>query len=79
VTRALQRFAKSFSRTKLMPAKEMLPLRLVLKSQVLVKSSFAKKVAAQRVKAHAACLTNAMVVSLTGLSPATFLRRSIAK
>jgi hypothetical protein len=79
VTRALQRFAKSYSRIKLTPVKEMLRPRLALKSQVLVKSSSAKKVVAQPVKVHAACLTNDMAVSLTDLSPVTFLRRSIAR
>jgi hypothetical protein len=38
-----------------------------------------KKVAAQPVKVHAACLTNVMVVSHTARSPATSLRRSIAR
>ena len=75
----MQHFVKSFSRTKPMPAKEMLQLRRVQKSQVLVKSSSAKKVVAQPVRVHDAYLTNVMAVSLTAPSHATFLRRSIAR
>ena len=78
-TRALQHFVKSFSRTKPMLAKEMLRLRPVHKSQVLVKSSSAKKVVAQLVRVHAAYLTNVMAVSLTDPSHATFLRKSTVR
>ena len=78
-TRALQHFVKLFSLTKLMLAKEMLRLRPVQKSQVLVKSSSAKKVVGQPVRDHVAYLINVMAVSLMAPSHATFLRRSIAR